>query len=77
VTESETRRCPTCRQSKAPGEFYSTGTECKDCKRDRSRQNRAVQARKIAFAERLVEALYDLAGRPGAPPAECRHEVTA
>jgi hypothetical protein len=70
VTDPEKRRCPTCRGSKPVGEFYVGCSECKDCKRTRSRTNRAVQARKIAAFERFVDALITLADKTAEPPAE-------
>jgi hypothetical protein len=71
VAEPEqARRCPSCRQTKAAGEFYAGCTECKGCKKDRSRRNRADQARKIAAFERFVDVLIILADRSGEPPAE-------
>ena len=67
MTEPDKRRCPSCRASKPAGEFYAGCTECKACKRDRSRSNRAVQARKIAAFERFVDALIVLADKSGEP----------
>ena len=70
MTEPAKRRCPTCGQGKAVGEFYENCTECKDCKRGRSQRNRALQARKIAAFERFVDVLFVLADQAGDPPAE-------
>jgi hypothetical protein len=70
VTEPGERRCPTCRARKPAGEFYVGCSECKSCKRGRSRANRAAQARKIAAFERFVDALIILADKTGEPPAE-------
>lgn len=61
------RRCPTCGRSEPAVEFYASGGECKGCKRTRSRNNRAVQARKIAAFERFVDALIVLADKSGEP----------
>jgi hypothetical protein len=70
VTEPDERRCPTCGDRKPSGEFYAGCSECKTCKRGRSRSNRAAQARKIAAFERFVDALIILADKTGEPPAE-------
>jgi hypothetical protein len=70
VTEPDGRRCPTCGARKPVGEFYVGCSECKVCKRGRSRANRAAQARKIAAFERFVDALIILADKTGEPPAE-------
>jgi hypothetical protein len=63
------RRCTTCDKQKPDSEFYSGGRECKVCKRDRSRRNRAVQARKLAAFERFVDALASLASKANEAPA--------
>ena len=55
-----TRECPNCGPLPA-SEFYAGCSECKSCKRQRSKDHRAVQARKLAIAERLVDVLADLA----------------
>ena len=55
--------CPTCGRPWNAEAFYATCAECKECKRGRSRQNRAVQARKIAAFERFVDVLVDLASK--------------
>jgi hypothetical protein len=71
------KRCPTCRTSKPVSEFYAGVAECKDCKRSRSRNNRAMQARKVAAFERFVDALIVLADRTPEPPAECRRVLVS
>jgi hypothetical protein len=63
------RRCTTCGKQKPDGEFYSGVRECKVCKRDRSRRNRAVQARKLAAFERFIDALVILASKTNEAPA--------
>jgi hypothetical protein len=69
VTESGgSRRCSTCDKQKPDSEFYSGGRECKACKRDRSRRNRAEQARKLAAFERFVDALATLASKANEAP---------
>lgn len=60
--------CPTCREPKDASDFYAGCSECKACKRGRSRTNRAVQARKIAAFERFVDALILIADKAGEPP---------
>jgi hypothetical protein len=68
VAEADGRQhCPSCGQRKAAAEFYAGCSECKGCKRARSRNNRAVQARKIAAFERFVDALIVLADKSGEP----------
>lgn len=63
------RRCTTCDKQKPDSEFYSGGRECKACKRERSRRNRAVQARKLAAFERFADALATLASKADEAPA--------
>jgi hypothetical protein len=65
---SDRKHCPSCRAYKPDSEFYAGVAECKACKRDRSRRNRAVQARKIAAFERFVDALIIFADNTGEPP---------
>jgi hypothetical protein len=68
VTELEQKRpCATCSRPWDADVFYANCGECKDCKRKRSRNNRAVQARKLAAFERFVDALVHLADRPTEP----------
>ena len=55
--------CPTCKRPWDAEAFYANCAECKECKRQRSKDNRTVQARKIAVAERLIDVLADLASR--------------
>lgn len=69
------KRCPTCRASKPDSEFYPGVAECKACKRDRSRRNRALQARKIAAFERLVDALIIFANKSGENPERAPEAV--
>lgn len=57
--------CRTCRQGQPTAAFYDGCSECKTCKRARSKQNRALQARKIAAFERFVDALFLMAERHG------------
>ena len=64
------QRCPTCRRTLPAGEFYANCAECKGCKKDRSRNHRALQARKVAAFERFVDVLAELAGRSAEPSAE-------
>lgn len=59
------RDCPTCHRPWSADAFYANCAECKACKRERSRRNRAVQARKIAAFERLVEGLVAISGVDG------------
>jgi predicted nucleic acid-binding Zn ribbon protein len=70
------RSCTTCGRPWDRDTFYANCGECKDCKRKRSRNNRAVQARKIAAFERFADALVNLADRATEPPAECRTSLT-
>jgi hypothetical protein len=70
------RRCITCDKRKPDGEFYSGGRECKVCKRERSRRNRAVQARKLAAFERFVDALASLASKADEAPAGRGNETS-
>lgn len=49
--------CVTCSRPWSPEEFYSSSRECRICKRERSRQNRLIAARKIALAERFIDAV--------------------
>lgn len=71
------RPCATCGRPWDADAFYPNCGECKDCKRKRSRNNRAVQARKIVAFERFVDALVNLAGKTTEPPAECRGSLTS
>jgi hypothetical protein len=71
------KHCPTCRVSKPGSEFYAGVAECKACKRDRSRRNRADQACKIAAFERFVDALIAIADKTGDPPAERKQKAVA
>ncbi len=66
----QSRRCPKCHRALPVGAFYATSAECKDCKRDRSQRNRALQARKIAAFERFVDVLITLADGTAEPSGE-------
>jgi hypothetical protein len=68
IIDSTGAPCSTCGRDWSPKDFYATSTECRPCKRDRSRTNRALAARKIALAERLIDALIDLAAQGWRPP---------
>jgi hypothetical protein len=71
VTELEEKPpCPTCGRPWRADAFYVNCAECKDCKRLRSQRNRALQARKLAAFERLVEAFVSLADRTAEPAGE-------
>lgn len=59
--------CPTCGCTWSAEGFYVGCAECKSCKRNRSRRNRVLSARKIALAERVIDALVSLAEQ-GWPP---------
>lgn len=61
VALPDSRLCPTCHQDLPTAAFYRNCAECKECKRNRSRQNRMAQARKIIAFERFVGILVDLA----------------
>jgi hypothetical protein len=73
--EAGRKHCPTCRVSKSGSEFYAGIAECKACKRDRSRRNRVMQARKIAAFERFVDALILIADMAGEPPERAPEAV--
>ena len=78
MAEPEQKRpCPTCKRPWDANLFYVNCAECKDCKRKRSRNNRAVQARKIAAFERFVDALVNLADRTAESPTEPRSSLTS
>lgn len=66
-TVAQPRPCPTCRQDRPATAFYDGCSECKTCKRDRSKRNRAMQARKVAAFERFVDVLFALADRHADP----------
>ena len=66
MTETTTRPpCSTCGCDWSAEAFYAGCAECKACKRRRSRRNRVLAARKIALAERFVDALVALAQQGG------------
>ena len=71
------RPCTTCSRPWDADAFYANCGECKGCKQKRSRNNRAVQARKIAAFERFVDALVSLAYRTTELPAEPRTSLTS
>jgi hypothetical protein len=78
VTELEQKRsCLTCGRPWNGDAFYVNCAECKDCKRLRSQRNRALQARKLAAFERLVEAFVSLADRADEPPGELKPSLTS
>jgi hypothetical protein len=60
MVSPERRRCRTCEQTLDVAAFYENCSECKDCKRDRSRRNRLLQARKLAAFERFLDVLTSL-----------------
>ncbi len=64
MTEVATEReCPTCDTSKPQQAFYRNCSECKDCKKARSKNARLLQARKLAAFERFIGLLFDLSSR--------------
>jgi hypothetical protein len=69
------RPCTTCGRPWGADAFYANCGECKECKRKRSRDNRAVAARKIAAFERFVDVLVDLAGRAAEPVADRKADI--
>ncbi len=71
------RLCPTCSRALPVEAFYRRCAECKDCKRNRSRQNRISQSRKIIAFERFVGILADLAKSTTDSKAATADEVTA
>lgn len=62
-TAAPMQPCRTCGHNKPATAFYDRCSECRTCKRDRSKRNRAMQARKIAAFERFVDVLFALAER--------------
>lgn len=60
-TAAPLRPCRTCGQDRPATAFYDGCSECKTCKRERSKRNRALQARKLAAFERFVDVLVVLA----------------
>lgn len=70
---AQSQQCPTCSRTADDGaDFYASCGECKDCKRRRSQQNRALQARKLAAFERFVDVLVTLADKTAEPATESR-----
>jgi predicted nucleic acid-binding Zn ribbon protein len=69
------RDCPTCGHTQPMDAFYENCSECKNCKRQRSQQNRAVQARKIAAFERFVDVLTVLVHCTSDPRPDQRAEL--
>ena len=59
--QSATRACPTCGDDRDESEFYETSVECRECKRERSRQNRQLTAQKVQLADRLLDIVGHLA----------------
>lgn len=68
MPSSPERQCPTCSRIWAADAFYKDCGECKPCKRDRSRRNRAIQGRKVAAFERFVDVLVMLNAQASASP---------
>ena len=58
---AQPRPCRSCKKDQPATAFYDGCSECKTCKRNRSKRNRALQARKIAAFERFVDVLVVLA----------------
>lgn len=73
-------RCRTCTRECPVSDFYKSETECIECKKDRSRRNRMLSARKLVLAERLLDLLTVLASQGWRPPSptdgETRMEAT-
>ena len=67
TTEAAASTCPTCGQARQPEEFYASSAECRSCKRERSQQNRAVAAQKVALVDRLIDVLERLADQGKQP----------
>lgn len=67
-------RCRTCDVDRPADDFYAGSTECASCKRERSRQNRLLAARKLAFADRVLDLLAELVSR-GWRPDLCEHRA--
>lgn len=67
-----TRRiCPACRQSKPASEYYRTVSSCKDCHKERSKEQYArakLAAADLRTAEELLAELVD--------PSECSLDHT-
>lgn len=63
--------CSACGRAWSAEHFYDSSTECRLCKRIRSRDNRLLAARKIALAERFVDTLARLAEQGWRPSAVC------
>lgn len=61
MSDSASRSCSTCSAAGGPDDFYKDSTECKPCKRGRSRQNRQLNAQKIILADRLLDIVGNLA----------------
>lgn len=53
-TATTGRTCSTCGHSGPADDFYESSPECRECKRNRSRLNRALVAEKVALADRLL-----------------------
>jgi hypothetical protein len=60
--------CPTCDRPWSRDDFYKSCSECKTCKRARSRRHRMEQARKVAMAERLVDLLAVIVTQANSQP---------
>jgi hypothetical protein len=58
---ASTNSCLTCGFTGEADEFYEASSECRRCKRERSRRNRQVTALKVALADRFIELVAQLA----------------
>jgi hypothetical protein len=56
-----TNTCGTCGITGGPNEFYEGSSECRGCKRERSRRNRQTTALKVALADRVIDFVRQLA----------------
>jgi hypothetical protein len=73
-TEPATMACPTCGNVRRRDEFYAASTECRECKRERSQQNRVLASQKIALADRLLDLIDRLTQQGWRPEAALAHE---
>lgn len=70
------RTCTTCGHSGPPSDFYKSSPECRKCKRNRSRTNRAVIADKVALADRLLALVERIAGGERQLCSSCQPQQT-